>query len=220
MKVLLVDDQALILEGLRSFLEANGYTVVGTARNGAEALIKFNMLKPELVLMDIQMASPDGIQATQMIKTDCQEARIVMLTAIEDDDSLIAAIRAGAEGYLLKDMEPEIFLSQLSGLASGEMPFAPGLASRLLRKLGRQEKKEEAGRGRTKMELTDRQIELLQLLTQGLTYKEISAQMELTVSTVRYHINEILSKVHLSNRTQLIAHALQQGFSGEKLTGK
>jgi two-component system NarL family response regulator len=215
MKTLLVDDQALVLEGLRSFLEANGFTVVGTARNGAEALIKFEMLKPELVLMDIQMAGFDGIQTTQMIKKDYSEAKIVMLTAIEADDSLIAAIQAGAEGYLLKDMEPESFIRQLTALAAGEMPFAPGLAKRLLRKLSHRPL-ENAGDSGAQTNLTKRQTELLQLLTQGLTYKEIAARLGLTVATVRYHINEILAKTQLANRSQLIAHASRQGLGEEK----
>ncbi|SMD16276.1 response regulator transcription factor [Sporomusa malonica] len=215
MKTLVVDDQALVLEGLRSFLEANGFAVVGTARNGAEALIKFEMLKPELVLMDIQMVGLDGIQATQMIKKDYPDAKIVMLTAIEDDDSLVAAIQAGAEGYLLKDMDPEDFIRQLTALASGEMPFAPGLARRLMRKLSCQGKKDQTSLNREQMELTERQMALLQLLTQGLTYKEIGAQLGMKVATVRYHINEILAKTRLNNRGQLIAHVSRLGLNGQ-----
>lgn len=205
MKTLIVDDQALILEGLRSFLTANGFEVVGTARNGAEALVKFEMLKPDLVLMDIQMDGLDGIQTTQMIKKEYPGAKIVMLTAIETDKNLIAAIQAGAEGYLLKGMEPETFIRQLAAFAAGEMPFAPGLAKRLLNKLSFvRSNDEDAGEPR---KLTERQTELLQLLAEGLTYKEIAGQLDLAVDTVRYHIREILAKTQLANRAQLIANA-------------
>ncbi len=211
MKTLLVDDHALVLEGLQNFLTVNGVEVVGTARNGSEALIKFEMLKPDLILMDIQMADCDGIEATRMIKKTYPEVKIVMLTAVEDEESLFAAIRAGADGYLLKEMEPENFIRQLNGLAAGEMAFAPGLAERLLREL-RSNPKSEINNERDPGELTERQTELLQLLTQGLTYKEIAGQMGLTVATVRYHLKEILSKTRLTNRTQLIAHALRKGL--------
>ena len=215
MKTLLVDDQALVLEGLRSFLETHGFAVVGTAKSGAEALMKFEMFKPDLVLMDIQMVGLDGLETTRLLRKEHPEAKIVMLTAVEDDDSMVAAMQAGAEGYLLKDMEPDAFVSQLAALASGEMPFAPGLAKRLLRKLSRRPG-EATVTNAEKPGLTARQAELLQLLTQGLTYKEIAARLGLTVATVRYHINEILAKTQLTNRSQLIAHASQMGLDGDK----
>lgn len=213
MRVLLVDDQVLMLEGLRTFLEINGYQVVGKAQNGAEALLKAEMLKPELVLMDIQMKGYDGIETTQMMKKEFPEIKIVMLTAAEDDDSLLRAIQVGAEGYLLKDMEPESFLRQLNLVASGEMPLAPGLAKRLLRNMQDRKRSGAAAGSCEQRELTKRQTELLQLMTQGMTYKEISEQLGLTVATIRYHIQEMLAKTKLANRTQLIARASQLGVN-------
>jgi DNA-binding NarL/FixJ family response regulator len=204
MKILLVDDQALVLEGLRSFLTVKGHEVAGTARSGAEALMRYEMLRPDLVLMDIQMEGCDGIEATRLLKKQYPDAKIVMLTAIETDSNLIAAIQAGAEGYLLKDMEPEEFVRQLGAAAAGEMPFAPGLARRLLDKLSDRPKKGAAGEERR---LTERQSELLGLLAQGLAYKEIAGKLGLAVDTVRYHIREILAKTQLTNRAQLIANA-------------
>lgn len=212
MRTLLVDDHALFLEGLQGFLGANGIEVIGTARNGSEALLKYEMLKPDLILMDIQMADCDGIEATRMIKKAYPEARIVMLTAVEDDDSLFAAVAAGAAGYLLKEMEPESFMRQLSGLAAGETPLAPGLAARLLREFSHAKQQKEEGLDREPEELTGRQTELLQLLAEGQTYKEIAYHLGITVATVRYHIKEILAKTRLSNRAQLIAHASRQGL--------
>jgi DNA-binding NarL/FixJ family response regulator len=216
MRILLVDDHALFSEGLRNFLVINGLEVAGTARNGSEALLKFEMLQPDLILMDIQMAGYDGIETTRMIKKEYPEAKIVMLTAVEDAESLLVAVQAGAEGYLLKDMEPESFLRQLTALNVGEMPLAPGLAERLLWEFSRSKQQKSEGDVRERRELTERQAELLQLLTEGLTYKEIADRMDIAVATVRYHIKEILAKTRLTNRAQLIAHALRQGLGEEK----
>jgi DNA-binding NarL/FixJ family response regulator len=209
MKTLLVDDHALFLEGMRNFLTANGFEVAATARNGAEAMMQFEMQRPDLVLMDLQMADMDGIETTRLIKKEYPEAKIVMLTAVEDEDSLLAALQAGAEGYLLKEMEPESFLRQLAGLAAGETPLAPGLAERLLREFWQQKQAEEAGGER---ELTERQTELLRLITQGLTYKEIADRLAIKEVTVKYHVKEILAKLRLANRAQLIAHAYKLGL--------
>lgn len=216
MKTLLVDDHVLVLEGLRKFLAANGFAIVGTARNGADALSQFAALRPDLVLMDLQMPGLDGILTTRMIKEKYPETKIVILTAIEDDKSLLAAIQAGAEGYLLKDMEPENFISQLVGLSTGEMPLAPGLAGRLLRKLSRRQQKDD----RPQPELTERQAEILQLLAEGLTYKEIGTRLNLKEVTVRYHIKEILAKTQLTNKAQLLVHATRLGLDGKSLTDK
>ncbi|HWR38545.1 MAG TPA: response regulator transcription factor [Patescibacteria group bacterium] len=212
MKTLLVDDHVLILAGLQNFLTANGIEVAGTARNGTEALIQYAILKPDLVLMDLQMAGLDGIETTRILKKDYPEAKIVMLTAIEDEEKLFAALQAGAEGYLLKDMEPESFLRQLAVAAAGEMPIAPNLAQRLLRTFsGGWQTSKEVG-GETARELTERQTDLLQMLVEGMTYKEIAARLNLKESTVKYHVKEILAKLQLGNRTQLITHALRQGL--------
>jgi two-component system NarL family response regulator len=214
MKILLVDDHALFLEGMRNFLTANGIEVAATAKNGAEALIQFAMHRPEVVLMDLQMADMGGIETTRLIKKEHPDAKIVMLTAVEDDESLFAAVRAGAEGYLLKDMEPEVFLRQLGRLADGDMPLAPGLAERLLNEFRRPKHREEAAE-EGQRDLTARQSKLLQLIIQGLTYKEIADRLEVKEVTVKYHVREILAKLRLENRTQLITHATRQGWTEE-----
>ena len=213
MRILLVDDHALVLEGLKTFLTANDIEVVGTATNGAEAIIKFEMLQPELVLMDIQMADCDGIQTTKMIKKEYPEAKIVMLTAVGDDESLFAAMQAGAQGYLLKDMEPKSFIRQLKRATVGEMSFSPGLTERLLRELCRFKQEKKTINSKKQLKLTERQTALLQFLAEGLTYKEIADRLGITVATVRYHIKEMINKTKLTNRAQLIAHALQFGLS-------
>lgn len=216
MKILLVDDHALFLEGIRNFLEANDINVVGTAKSGEEALTKVGMLKPELILMDVQMAECDGIETTRMIKRGYPEVKIVMLTASEDEDSLFAAMQAGAVGYLIKSMDPEQFLRQLFSLREGEVPLAPGLAKRLLGEFSRRRQAADELSDELEPELTRRQTEVLQLLTEGRTYKEIAQRLDLKEVTVKYHVKEILSKLHLSNRAQLIAHASRLRLNGEK----
>lgn len=216
MKTLLVDDHALVLEGLKHFLTSQGIEVAGTARNSVEALMQYEMLEPDVVLMDIQMDGCDGIQTTRMIKKEYPEAKIVMLTAFEDEENLLAAMQAGAEGYLLKDMEPESFIRQLAGMTAGEAPLAPHLAERLLHEFGRRKEQPEQAGDSPEKELTDRQREVLQLLTQGLTYREIADRLELKETTVKYHVKEILSKLGLPNRTQLIAYTLREGLTTEE----
>ena len=206
MRIMLVDDHALFLEGLKTFLQAHGIQVAGTARTGSEALIKYEMFKPDLILMDLQLAECDGIETTRMIKKEYPEATVVMLTACEDEDSLFASIQAGACGYLVKGMEPEQFLEQLSGLARGETPLAPGLAERILKEFIRQQQAPVENQGKGDQELTARQQGILKLLTEGLSYKEIANQLHLKEPTIKYHIHEVLTKLHLSNRSQLIAY--------------
>jgi two-component system NarL family response regulator len=212
MKILLVDDHALFLEGLSNFLKVNDIEVVGTAKDSTEALYKVTALAPELVLMDVQMAGDDGIAATRLIKEKYPDLTIVMLTASEDQDSLFAAIQAGATGYLLKSMEPDLFLEQLYRINDGDMPLAPGLAKRFLQEFARRTHAPKEDEVDVIMPaLTERQTEVLELLTEGLTYKNIALKLDLKEVTVKYHVKEIISKLHLANRAQLLAHASKLG---------
>ncbi len=216
MKVLLVDDHSLFLEGIKNFLQVNDIAVVGTARNGREALGKIPILQPELILMDVQMAGCDGIEATGMIKAKYPHMKIVMLTASEDEDSLLNAIQAGAEGYLLKSMEAEQFLRQLNRLNEGDMPLAPGLAKRLLQEFSRRRQAENENNAETEQQLTERQTEILQLLTEGLTYRAMAQRLTLKEVTIKYHIKEILAKLHLTNRAQLLMYASRMELNEDK----
>ena len=216
MKVLLVDDHSLFLEGLKNFLKVNDINVVGTAKSGMEALMKIDMLQPELILMDVQMGECNGIEATRMIKAEYPEIKIVMLTASEDEDSLFDAIQAGAAGYLLKSMEGEQFIWQLNCLHEGDMPLAPCLAKRLLQAFNHRRQEEATNRTEREPHLTERQIEILQLLTEGLTYRMIALRLTLKEATVKYHIKEIMTKLHLANRAQLLVYASRAGFGKEQ----
>ena len=221
MKVLLVDDHSLFLEGVRNFLLVNDIEVVGTAKNGVEALARIGVLQPELILMDVQMAECDGIEATRLIKAQYPHVKIVMLTASEDEDSLFSAIQAGAEGYLLKSMETEQFIGQLNRLKEGDMPLAPGLAKRLLQEFNSRRQTEDKNSTATEQQLserqlTERQTQILQLLAEGLTYRVMAKRLVLKEVTIKYHIKEILTKLHLTNRTQLLMYASRMELNEDK----
>lgn len=205
MKTLLVDDHPLFLEGMQNFLQANGVEVVGTARNGLEALLKYELLQPDLVLLDLQMTNCDGIETTRMLKKEYPAANIVILTACEDENSRLAAFQAGAAGYLMKGMEPQDFLSKLEEANRGEASLASALSGRTPQQPVCLEAAEHsAGR-----ELSERQLDIVKSLARGLSPKEIADSLNLKETTIKYHLSEIFAKLHLDNKSQLIAYAVK-----------
>lgn len=219
MKFLLVDDHTLFLEGLKNMLQANGFEVIDTVNDSRLALIQTEALKPDVILMDIQMPELDGIEATKMIKAKFPSVKIVMLTVAEDDHHLFEAIKAGASGYLLKGMEKEKFIEQLIGIAHGESPLSPGLAGRIMNEFAKREKEREAAQNVEKELsglLTARQVYVLKMVAQGLTYKEVAESLDITEAAVKYHMGEITSKLHLDSRTQAVAYASEIGLTKGK----
>jgi len=214
MNILLVDDHPLFLEGLCNLLVARGLHVAGTASDGFEALAQARALHPDVVLMDIQMPRCTGLEATRLIKTELPAMKIVMLTVSADDEDLFEAIKSGASGYLLKSLKADKFFELLAGVAQGEAPISPDLAAKILKEFAHQ------GSGAapptaveaTASELTPRQIDVLQLVVQGLAYREIAAALCITERTVKYHMKEILQTLHLHNRTQVVTYALRTGL--------
>lgn len=213
MRVLLVDDHALFIDGLKNFLTTNNIEVAGIAMNSREALRKAEELMPEVILMDVQMPDGDGIEATQLIKAKFPEITIVMLTVSQDDNHLFQAIKAGASGYLLKGMPKKQFLQLLDGLKNGQSPLSPGLAAKVLAEFARlQRERETANRIADKTSLlSSRQIEILKLVAQGLTYREIGEKMYLSEAAIKYHMGEITNRLHLENRSQVLAFASEIG---------
>jgi DNA-binding NarL/FixJ family response regulator len=227
LRVLIVDDHALLVEGLTNLLEQRGFEVVGTAADGQEGLEQALKLEPDLVLMDISMPRCNGLTATRLIKARRPDMKIVMLTTSAEDEDLFEAIKSGACGYLLKSTRGAAFIEALRGLEQGAPPFSPGLAARLLREFARKADTERGGRGEAEKELsvsplppisasaarlTERQTEVLRLVASGLTYKEVAEKMMLSDHTVRYHMAEIMERLHLENRSQVIAYAGQWGL--------
>jgi two-component system NarL family response regulator len=219
MRVLIVDDHRLFAEGVSNLLAARGIEVAGIAADGLDAVAQVRARHPDLVLMDIAMPRCNGLAATRLIKAHYPDVRIVMLTTSAEDDDLFESIKSGACGYLLKSIGGREFIDALRGLEEGVPPFSPGLAARLLREFvhlgeaspgpgGREAG--EALPGRAEVGLTERQSEVLKLVAAGLTYKEAGARLGLSERTVRYHMAEIMDRLHLEHRSQVIAYAGRQ----------
>ncbi len=217
MKVLLADDHALFKEGLRNLLMARGIEVIGNASDGLEALDQTRALHPDVVLMDIQMPRCDGLKATRLIKAEMTDVKIVMLTTSANDEDLFEAIKSGASGYLLKSLDAERFFELLAGVAKGEPAISPDLAARILREFAHQKNISKAQAVDDDPDrLTARQAEVLELVVQGKTYKEIASALTITERTVKYHMQEILQKLHLRNRAEVIAYAVREGLVAKK----
>jgi DNA-binding NarL/FixJ family response regulator len=216
MKVLLADDHALFKEGLRNLLIAHGVEVSGSARDGLEALALARTLKPDIILMDIRMPRCDGLEATRLIKTELPDIQIVMLTTSASDEDLFEAIKSGASGYLLKSLDAEQFFELLDGVSNGEAAITPDLAGHILKEFAHPTAKAEPAttdlRTESLNQLTERQTEVLQKVVDGLAYKEIARVLNITERTVKYHMREILQKLHLQNKSQVIAYALRTGL--------
>jgi len=224
MRVLLVDDNRLMLEGLQSLLEAHGLEVVGAATEGLEAVDLACALKPDVILMDVRMPGCDGLEATRRIKARVPQARIVMLTTSAEHEDLFEAIRSGACGYLVKSIDTETLVEALDQVREGIPPFSPGLAARLLDEFARMGERAETASFRPSADtgpassasvLSDRQLQVLRLVADGLSYKEVGARLYLSPRTVKYHMGEIMDRLHLQNRAQVLAHAGRMGWTGD-----
>jgi DNA-binding NarL/FixJ family response regulator len=212
MKLLLVDDHALFLESLKGLLSAKGYEVVGTAGNGMEALKRARRLSPELILMDIEMPDCDGLVATRLIKAEMPQIKIVMLTVSATDEHLFEAIKSGASGYLLKSQSADRFLEMIAQVEGGGAALPPELATRLLDEFARQARQVETPAEDAPSELSARQLEILTLIARGLTYPQVGETLHLSEATIRYHMGQILERLHLKNRAQVIAYAARHGL--------
>lgn len=228
MRVLIADDHALFRDGLRSLLEARGVEVLGEARNGREAVELAHVHRPDVVLMDLTMPELGGLAATRLISAELPGVKVVVLTASEDDADLFEAIKSGAQGYLLKNLESDQFFSLLEGVSRGEPALTPGLARKLLSEFARPA---PAQAERSPDALTEREQEVLNLLVQGVTSnRELADRLVVSENTIKYHLRNILDKLHLQNRAQVIAYALRHGLvdrpetetggRGERETGR
>ena len=212
MKILLVDDHSLFLQSLKVLLTASGFQVVGTAENGMEALKQARLLKPDLILMDIEMPVCDGLAATRLIKAEMPQIKIVMLTVSSSDEHLFEAVKSGASGYLLKSQSADRFLEMIAQVEHGGAALPPELAAHLLQEFARQAQHIEQPVENAPDDLTARQLEILTLVAQGLTYHQVGEALHLSEATVRYHMSQILERLHLENRAQVIAYAARHGL--------
>lgn len=207
MRVLIVDDHALFRDSLRSLLEARDYEVVGEAGDGEEGIRMAWETKPDVVLMDLTMPKLDGLQATKRLVGELPEVKIVVLTASDDESNLFDAIKSGAKGYLLKDLESEQFFALLEGVGRGEPALTPTLARKLLEEFARPPRRQ---RDSDPDALTQREQEVLELMVEGVTSnRKLAKELGVSENTVKFHVRNILDKLHLHNRAQVVGFALR-----------
>jgi DNA-binding NarL/FixJ family response regulator len=209
-RVLLADDHPLYLEGLRSLLASRGFQVIGTAHDGIQAQSLAHYLRPDLILMDVNMPRCDGLEATKRIKEELPDTKIVMLTVAAAGDTLFKALKYGASGYLLKSLEGRTFFALLTNVLDGETILSPDMATMVLAEFA-QKGKEPPSKTDRLVTLTGRQNEVLELTVQGLSNKEIANTLHITEATVKYHVSKILERLHLKSRYQLAQYARERG---------
>lgn len=223
MKILLVDDHQLFLDGLKTLLNLRGIEVVGTARDGLEGLEKARSLQPDVILMDLRMPNLDGLTATRLIKAELPDVKVVVLTMSDEDKDLFEAIKSGASGYLLKTEDTDRFLELLAGVARGEVPLSGNLAARILKEFAGERKGNRGGLDQAaerEGSLTARQAQVLTLVAEGLTYKEVGARLFLSERTIKYHMGEIIQRLHMKNRRQAIDFARRINLHSHSEPGK
>ncbi|MDX1413265.1 MAG: response regulator transcription factor [Candidatus Promineifilaceae bacterium] len=206
--ILIIDDHPIVRDGLLAILGTQpDFIVVGEAASGAEALLKFDQLRPDVVLLDLEMPEMDGVQVLRKLRRSTPEARVVVFTAFDTDERILGAVQAGAKGYLLKGAPRNELFAAIRIVHSGGSLLQPVVASRLMDKLSDAQQTMEPF-----ADLSPREQEVLELLVRGKQNKEIAAELFITERTVKFHISSILGKLNAGNRTEAVTIALQQGL--------
>jgi DNA-binding NarL/FixJ family response regulator len=211
MRILIADDHTLFRESLGSLLASRGFEIVGEAREGREAVELARHLQPDVVLMDLSMPGLDGLAATRLISAEMPHVKVVVLTASDDDAKLFEAIKSGAQGYLLKNLESRELFALLEGIGRGEPALTPLLAGKLLQEFARPPR--PAAELHDPDALTDREREVLELLVRGVTSnRKLAKDLGVSENTIKFHVRNILDKLHLHNRAQVVGFALRHGI--------
>jgi DNA-binding NarL/FixJ family response regulator len=211
MRIVIADDHALFRDSLRSLLEAHGIEVVGEAKDGRLAVELARRLQPDVLLMDLAMPEMDGLAATRLIRSELPAVKVVVLTASDEDAKLFEAIKAGAQGYLLKNLDSEDFFALLERTERGEPALTPAIARKLLEEFARPPK--AAAPVQDFDPLTEREREILELLVQGVTAnRKLASQLGVSENTIKFHVRHLLDKLHLHDRAQAVGYALRRGI--------
>jgi NarL family two-component system response regulator LiaR len=211
-KVLIVDDHGIVRQGLRTYLELmDDIEVLGEAENGLEAVAEARQHQPDVVLMDLVMPQLDGIEATRQLGVVSPRTKVIVLTSFADDEQVFPAIRAGAAGYLLKDVSPAELADAIRAVHRGEAPLHPDVTKKLLTQFAAPVAEGEAGRGK----LTPREVEVLRHIARGMSNREIAQALTISERTVKTHVGSILGKLDLADRTQAAIYAHRHGIAPE-----
>lgn len=214
-RVLIADDHSIVRRGIRALLsETVGFEIVGEAEDGEQAVLRAKETNPDVILMDLLMPGMDGIEATRQITRQQPEARILVLTSFAADNKVFPAIKAGAQGYLLKDSAPEDLVRAIRQVHRGESALHPTIARKLLLEVARPPDLQPSPEA-----LTQREMSVLQLIAQGLSNQAIGESLSITEPTVRTHVSRILAKLHLASRTQAALYAVREGLTLEDEAG-
>ncbi len=207
-KVLIADDHPVVREGLFAMLSRQpDFKVVGEAKDGVEAVDMARRLKPDVVLMDLRMPEMDGVEAMRQIKSTDPDIKFIILTTYSDDEYIFSGIEAGARAYLLKDAPREELFKAIRAVYKGESLIQPVVASKLIDRFAELSRRAPSGE-----QLTERELEILQLMAKGAANKEISAQLSISESTVKTHISNIFQKLGVNDRTEAVTEALRRGI--------
>ncbi|MEZ4521745.1 MAG: response regulator transcription factor [Thermomicrobiales bacterium] len=211
MRILIADDHPLFRDGVASLLRARGHDIVAVAENGKEAIDLTRALQPDLVLMDLRMPEIDGLTATRIISTEMPHIKIFIITVSDEDDDLYDAIKSGAAGYVIKNVPSEEFFELLDAVVQGKSGLPPALARKVLAEYtddGRNDEDNgDAG------SLTRRELDVLSLMVAGVTStRDLADHLVISDNTVKYHLRNILNKLHLNNRAAVVAHAVRHGL--------
>jgi NarL family two-component system response regulator LiaR len=208
-RILITDDHAIVREGLRALIEnERGMALAGEAADGLQAVELARAVAPDVILLDLIMPRMGGIEAIEQIRRDNDRARILVLTSFAEDDKVYAAVKAGAMGYLLKDTSPGELLRAIRDVHRGNFSIPPAIAHKLMREIQKPPEMPP-----TEEPLTEREVEVLGLIAQGLANQEIADQLVISERTVRTHVSNILGKLHLANRTQAALYAIREGLT-------
>ncbi|MBI4201850.1 MAG: response regulator transcription factor [Chloroflexi bacterium] len=212
-RLLIAEDHVLIRQGIMMMLsQAPSIEVVGEASNGTEAVTKARELRPNMVLMDLYLPEIDGAEATRMITSEMPETDVIMLTASNDEEDIWRAVQAGAKGYVVKDATISTLVSQITKVLEGKAAFSEDVVKKLITKMAAKPRFGYQNRDGRGYDLTPREIEVVRLISKGLSNKEIASELEVSENTVRAHVRNLLQKLNLENRTQIAVYGLRSGL--------
>ncbi len=211
--VLIVDDHGIVRQGLRTYLELlDDIEIVGEAENGLEAVQQAPILQPDIVLMDLEMPEMNGVEATRQVLALSPSMSVIVLTSFSDDELVFPAIEAGATGYLLKDVDPAELHQAIQAVHEGEVQLHPDVLKKLIQRTAAPQKEPISAAG----DLTPRELEVLAHIAQGQSNREIALSLSISEKTVKTHVGNILSKLHLADRTQAAIYAHKHGLAADE----